>query len=223
MEASLEGHKRWSCNKEHSRGHPGRSQHLPGFVSDLWSPVSLRKMALQVVTPVPSLPLNWDLTCDCFDSETRTLGEAQVTWRCPGRWGQRERGHDLWVKKCSLNPSSSDFWRTPPSCNWDRLGPGTLCRSACTWTNISSSNEIQRNYKGLKITVCMQSWGKLWTIRYKKTEKTQLPLLKSRKAAYLEQKQKHIPPAFSTTQGVVKTPKPPLWPDPWTHPYLLPI
>ena len=45
----------------------------------------------------------------------------------------------------------------------DRLGPGTLCCSGCsvcTWTNISS-NKIQRNNKGLKITVDMRSWGKL--------------------------------------------------------------
>ena len=51
----------------------------------------------------------------------------------------------------------------------DRLGPGTLCCSACTWTNVSWSNRIQRNYKGLKITACMCSWGKLWR-RYKKTK-----------------------------------------------------
>ena len=43
---------------------------------------------------------------------------------------------------------------------------GTLCCSACTWTN----SRIQRNYKGLKITACMRNWGKLWTIRYKKTQ-----------------------------------------------------
>ena len=54
---------------------------------------------------------------------------------------------------------------------WD-LGPRTLCCSACTWTNVSSSNKIQRNYKGLKITVCMCSWGRLWTKRYKETKST---------------------------------------------------
>ena len=43
---------------------------------------------------------------------------------------------------------------------WD-LGPGTLCCSACPWTNISSSNRIQRNYKRLKITACLHCWGKL--------------------------------------------------------------
>ena len=39
---------------------------------------------------------------------------------------------------------------------WDRLGPGTLGCIACTWTNVSLSNKIQRNYKGLKITVYVQ-------------------------------------------------------------------
>ena len=54
---------------------------------------------------------------------------------------------------------------------WARLGPVTLCCSACTWTNVSWSNKIQINYKGLKITVCMCSWGKLWT-KYKKRPKS---------------------------------------------------
>ena len=41
----------------------------------------------------------------------------------------------------------------------DRVGPGTLCRSPCNWTNGSLSNKIQRNYKGLKITVCTVQLG----------------------------------------------------------------
>ena len=32
---------------------------------------------------------------------------------------------------------------------------------------------VQRNYKGLKITVCLHSWGKLWTIKYKKNSNCQ--------------------------------------------------
>ena len=36
---------------------------------------------------------------------------------------------------------------------WD-LEHRTFCSSACIWTDISSSNKIERNYKGLKITVC---------------------------------------------------------------------
>ena len=43
------------------------------------------------------------------------------------------------------------------------------CRAGA-WTHVSSSNKIQRNSTGLKITVCMCSQGKLWTTRYKKTK-----------------------------------------------------
>ena len=36
---------------------------------------------------------------------------------------------------------------------WDPLlGPCTLCCNTCTWTYLSSSNKIQRNCTGLKIT-----------------------------------------------------------------------
>ena len=43
---------------------------------------------------------------------------------------------------------------------WDPL---LQCCHACTWTNLSSSNKIQRNCMGLKITACMCTWGKFWT------------------------------------------------------------
>lgn len=45
-------------------------------------------------------------------------------------------------------------------------------RQACTWTQASSSKKIQRKYqyKGLKITACLRSWGKFWTTRYKETK-----------------------------------------------------
>ena len=56
-----------------------------------------------------------------------------------------------------------------------QAGPGALCCSAYTWTHVSSSNKIQRNYRGLKITACMCSWGKFWT---KRPPKTQPPLLR---------------------------------------------
>ena len=75
--------------------------------------------------------------------------------------------------------------------------------NACTWTNVSSSYKIQVNYKGLKITVCVHSWGKFWTKDTKRPKKAQLPLLKSR-----EQKQGvgsksgvlRMPPALNTTK-----------------------
>ena len=46
--------------------------------------------------------------------------------------------------------------------------------NACTWTNFSSGNKIQRNYKKPKITVCMSSWGKLWT-KGQKDQKRPIP------------------------------------------------
>ena len=42
---------------------------------------------------------------------------------------------------------------------WD---PVLQCGNACSWTHLSSSNKIQRNYMGLKITACMPSWDKFW-------------------------------------------------------------
>ena len=85
------------------------------------------------------------------------------------------------------------------------MGPRTLGCSACSWTNISFGNKIQRNYKGLKIAVCVHSWDKLGKIRNKNTKEnpqnpqqtektnptvTQLPCLKN-----WEQKQgtAHVP------------------------------
>ena len=59
---------------------------------------------------------------------------------------------------------------------WDL---GLLAAVLAPGQNIPSNNKIQRNYKGLKITTCVCSWGKLWTTRYKKPN-TQLSLLKSR-------------------------------------------
>ena len=56
------------------------------------------------------------------------------------------------------------------------MGPGTLCCSdcsACTWTNISWSNEIQRHSKGLKISAYLCSWSKLWARRYKQNKTKQ--------------------------------------------------
>ena len=83
----------------------------------------------------------------------------------------------VWIYIRSIGNAQTRNWKSPPSwgnltgidTGWD-LGPGTLCCSACTWTNVSSSNIIQRNYTGLKITACMGSWDKLGTTRYKKTK-----------------------------------------------------
>ena len=65
---------------------------------------------------------------------------------------------------------------------WDRLGPGTLCCSMCTWPNVSSSsNKRRRNSKRLERTAGTHCWGKFWmkdTRRPKKNPKT-LNCLKS--------------------------------------------
>ena len=100
---------------------------------------------------------------------------------------------------------------------WDSL---LQCCNACTWTNLSSSNKTQRHYQGLKITVCMCNWDKLWIKDTKRPKKkpnchfwkagSKSPVLR-------------MPHELNTTKGVGKAPKPPLWPDPWTHLYPHPI
>ena len=50
-------------------------------------------------------------------------------------------------------------------------------RQAGTWTKVSWSIKMQRQYKGRKSAACMHSWDKLWATRYKKI-KPQLPLLR---------------------------------------------
>lgn len=77
-------------------------------------------------------------------------------------------------------------------------------------------------YKGLKVTLCMCSWGELQTREKKQNKKLKnktLPLLKNpgRKQGTM------LLPAGNTTKGVGGRPKPPLWTNPWTHPYLHPI
>ena len=82
---------------------------------------------------------------------------------------------------------------------WD-LGPFAVVLAP----EISLSNKIQRNYKGLKITKWMHNGTNYG--QSTKRRKTQPPLLKS-----LEQNQRYCtgPPA----NGVGKPPKPPLLPD----------
>ena len=70
--------------------------------------------------------------------------------------------------------------------------------------------QIQRNDKGWKISVCMHNWVKLWKTRYKKTKKP-----KQRQVLCLI-------PAHSTTQRVGRPPKAPLWPWPTHLPPSLP-
>ena len=78
------------------------------------------------------------------------------------------------VKEDSLPRAPWDF-----SCfnkTWD---PSLQCCNGCTWTHLSSSNGIQRNRMGLKITACMCSWGGFWTPKIQRDQKPQLPFLRS--------------------------------------------
>ena len=70
----------------------------------------------------------------------------------------------------------------------------------------------------------MGSWGKSWARRYKKTKNPTATSKELRaKAGHREQKQGTI--CASSThhhQRGGRSPKPPLWPDPWTHRTLTP-
>ena len=107
---------------------------------------------------------------------------------------------------------------------WDPL---LQCCSACTWTNVSSTYELQRNYKGLKIKLCAGAAGASYRQKdTKRPKKPQLPLLKSwaqKQGVASKSRVLCVTPALNPTRGVGKTPKPPLWLDPWTHPYPHPI
>ena len=62
----------------------------------------------------------------------------------------------------------------------------------------------------------MHNWSKFWTKRYKAKKKKHHPT-----AGFLKsQKQKQgKAPCTQHHKGMSKPPKPPLQPDPWTHPY----
>ena len=102
------------------------------------------------------------------------------------------------------------------------------CCSAYSWTNVSLSNKIQKNYKGLKITACICSWGKLWTTRHKKTlnpSATSERLRTKTEGAVVGSKSRvlHIPPAPNTTKRVGRPFKPLSSPTPGHTPYPHPI
>ena len=106
---------------------------------------------------------------------------------------------------------------------WDPL---LQCCNVCTWTHLPLNNKRQKNnYMELKITACMRSQGKFWT---KDTRRPKNPTAASEepgvKTGCWEQKHgtEHAP-CTPHHQRVGKTPKPPLRPDPWTHPYPHPI
>lgn len=98
--------------------------------------------------------------------------------------------------------------------SWDSLLP---CCNVCTWTQLSSSYKIQRNNIGLKITVCLGTWGKFCTKRYKKTKKEKKK--SPPKLPFLKQKQgtAHVP-CTQYHKGMGKPSKPLLQSDPLDTP-----
>ena len=78
--------------------------------------------------------------------------------------------HTMDLTNSSHNETGWDL--EPFAGTWDPL---LQCCNACTWTHLSSSNKIQRNW--LKITACI--WGKFWTQKIQRDQKAHLPLLKS--------------------------------------------
>ena len=114
------------------------------------------------------------------------------------------------IKQCQSN-----LWysvRCVSFSNWDWLGPGTS-DSLLQCLHLDKCLFKQQKYKetkGLKITTWMCGWDKLW-IRYKKTEKTQLSLLKGKILC--------MPLAHNTIKGIGRPLKPSLWPVPWASLY----
>ena len=96
------------------------------------------------------------------------------------------------------------------------LEPGTLCCNSCTWTNVSWRNKIQRNYKGLKVTLCMCSPGKLWTARYKETKNFNCDFWR----AGCKSRLLRMPAAHNTTKGVANHLSHPFRPTPGHLPTL---
>ena len=111
---------------------------------------------------------------------------------------------ELWFHTLNHLSLDEDFHNI----NLRKLGPGTFCCSACTWTNLPSINRRQRNYKGLKITECSLSWGRFWTKDTNRPEDLTATFEEQlAKAGIREQKQGfgsksrvlHMPPAHTIT------------------------
>ena len=113
----------------------------------------------------------------CFPLPRLTVSYLFPCGFCP--YGPRP-SHGLWVGLSSLNPLLITPWfqtflvlkaeffdllDSPDSslCQsvWDRLGPGTLCWKACTWTHLSLSYKIQRNYCGTRNNCVHVQFGQI--------------------------------------------------------------
>ena len=132
---------------------------------------------------------------------------------------------------------TSHHWcvRTRIETGWN-LRPGTLCYSACIWTNFSLSHKIQRNYEELKDNCAHSQLGPIMdnktqrptvslpTSKIKIKPKTQLPLLKIWEQNYgvgSKTRVLCVPTAFTPPKGGQAC-KSSLQPDSWDPPLLSP-
>ena len=161
-----------------------------------------KKKITRIMIPFTQNPKKCKLTC----SDIKQQLQGPRGWR-----GWDVRWREMGIYQRALRNCWTQWVYLGHAGTW----PGTLCCSAWTWTNISSSNKIQRNCKGLKIAACASGWGKLWTTRGKKRIKNPAASSKVPGAEYCL--------LHTAPPGVGRQPQPPLWPKPQVHPYLHPI
>lgn len=96
-----------------------------------------------------------------------------------------------WIQRGTVATVSAQSPRPTVLSRWARCAavrcPGTLCCDAYTSTPLSSSNKMQRNCLGLKVTGCVRIWDSFWT------KDTQRPKNPTATLKRLEQKQNTVP------------------------------
>ena len=107
------------------------------------------------------------------ERQTAWVGQREGLsgWRVGTHTGQREAFLSALLSRMLIEEDMglcpilalSCSSEAPPETAWD-LGP-----FAAVLKCLHLDNKIQGNSKGLKITVCMHSWDKKWTKRYKKS------------------------------------------------------
>ena len=107
---------------------------------------------------------------------------------------------------CRPPKESASTARSQHETGWD-LGPGTFCRSACTWTNISSSQQnVTKTLWRTKNSCVHVQLGQTVSNRIQKDQKPTCRFWKIRSKSKVH----CISPALAATKGVGKLPRLPL-------------
>ena len=79
--------------------------------------------------------------------------------------------HSEWTSIFPFTTKSVHSIKLRQTGTWD-LGPLLKCLhlDRCLLEQHNDRKKKKKNYKGLKVTACMCSWGKLWTTKHKKTK-----------------------------------------------------